>query len=206
MGWEPEFIQQGGSVMYILLGCSVIGVAVALERGFALRRNAVAPRRLLEAIGRLRGREDVEALAGTSLLDDTPLGRVARVVVENRRRPRAETEELMVVEGRRAATALERGLGLIEVVAVTAPLLGLLGTVIGMVEIFGSFTEAQGNLPQGIKKALYTTVAGLSLGIPMLTLHIFYSRRMERLAVLLEQASITLLNRLYSRGGQEGGQ
>jgi len=107
-----------------------------------------------------------------------------------------------MVAGRAAAAALERGLGLIEIVAATAPLLGLLGTVLGMVDVFDVISvEGVGDAQSfsvGIKKALYTTVAGLCIGIPALALFIHFSRKAERLAVEMEQVCFALLARIYA--------
>ena len=198
MWWIPDFVRQGGVVMLALLGCSVFAVAVAVERLFALRRNAVIPRPLLEEIETLETSEDIEALVlRADTLGHSPMAQIVRTALENRRRPRAQNEEAVNSVGRGVAKSLERGLGWIEIVAATAPLLGLLGTVLGMVEVFGSFPFEAASLPAGIHKALYTTVAGLTLGIPMLAVFIGCSRRVEGLSVEMEHASLRLLNRIY---------
>lgn len=205
MWWLPEFVEQGGVVMGLLLACSVFALAVTLERAFALRRSVVLPKRLLDALDGLDSKAAVKALADDgALLKSSALGRVVHVILENRRAPREQNENAMAVAGREAASSLERGLAWIEIVAVTAPLLGLLGTVLGMVEVFGSFPGNTGVLPQGIRKALYTTVAGLSLGIPMLAISIGCSRRVERLAMAMEHVATRLLNRIYEEPGRDG--
>lgn len=196
--WVPEFVKAGGWVMIALLACSVFAVAVTVERLFALRRGAVVPRKVLDAIQRLGSPADVANLGREAeSLGTSPLARVARVALANRELPRAQNEEATFSAGRTAAKSLERGLGWIEIVAATAPLLGLLGTVLGMVEVFGSFPFEAETLPSGIHKALYTTVAGLTLGIPMLAVSIGYSRRVEGLSLEMEEAAMRLLNRIY---------
>ena len=203
--WVPEFVRLGGWVMVALLACSVFAVAVTVERLFALRRSAVVPRRVLDAIQRLASPADVENLAreGESL-GASPLARVARVALANRGLPRELNEEATFSAGRAAAKRLERGLGWIEIVAATAPLLGLLGTVLGMVEVFGSFPFEAETLPAGIHKALYTTVAGLTLGIPMLAVFVGYNRRVEGLSLEMEEAAMRMLNRIYGTRGEDG--
>lgn len=197
--WLPEFLREGGVVMGVILVCSVFALGVALERAVALRKNAVFPRTLVRAVAKARTGEELDALASDrNRLLASPAGRVVASILDNRGLPRAVNEEAMAVAGREAAASMQRGLGWIEVVAVTAPLLGLLGTVLGMVQVFGSFPMDAGELPAGIRKALYTTVAGLSVGIPMLAVLIGYSRRVERMSVKMESMAIDLLNRVYA--------
>jgi biopolymer transport protein ExbB len=142
-------------------------------------------------------------------LRPSPLGSIVQVVLSNRGRARTEVEEAVMQAGRSAAASLERGIGLIEIAAATAPLLGLLGTVVGMVEVFGTISlegvgEAQA-FSGGIKKALYTTVAGLTVGIPSLAFFIYFSRCVERRAIQMEQAVAGLLNRLYPKAAPSAG-
>ena len=204
MTWAPEFVREGGVVMLVILACSVFALAVTLERAFALRKSAVFPKQMVQSVTSARTADDIEALAAEKQkIAATPTGRVIACILENRNLPRAQNEESMAVAGRQAAANLQRGLGWIEVVAVTAPLLGLLGTVLGMVEVFGAFPMDAGELPVGIRKALYTTVAGLSVGIPMLAILIGYSRRIEQMSVAMESLAIGLLNRIYG-GAAEG--
>ena len=201
-GLAPEFVRDGGAVMALLLVCSVFALAVCLERAWALRRSAVLPESLLSEVRAIRGPRDARLTAWSPAGARSPLAIVVGAVLAHADSPRQENEEAMVIAGRAAASGLERGLAWIEIVAATAPLLGLLGTVLGMVDVF-SAVSAQGvgdaqNFSAGIKKALYTTVAGLSIGIPCLALYIHYNRRVERLAAEMEQVAVQLLGRIYA--------
>lgn len=105
------------------------------------------------------------------------------------------------MEGRQAAAVLARGLIVLEVVAAIAPLLGLLGTVLGMVDVFNEITAEglgqPGQLSSGIKEALYTTVAGLCIGIPALAAHTYFRHKAETLSLEMERFSVRLLSNLY---------
>jgi len=202
--WWPEFFRAGGVVMVLLLVCSVLTLAVCLERSLALRRGAVLPERLLRLIEAVTGPGDADHLAKEAAnLRPSPLGSVVEAALANLHGARDKAEDAVAMAGRGAASSLERGIGLIEIAAATAPLLGLLGTVVGMVEVFGTisvegFGEAQ-VFSAGIKKALYTTVAGLTIGIPSLALFIHFSRCVERRAIEMEKAVAQLLDRLYPK-------
>jgi len=205
VAWAPEFLRAGGVVMILLLICSVFALAVCLERAWSLRRGKVMPAETLRRVDGVHTRADADDLA--AWLASTPrsaLGDVVAPVLENLGNPREQAEEAMIMAGRSASSSLERGLGWIEIVAATAPLLGLLGTVLGMLDVFSVISVegvgATQSFSAGIKKALYTTVAGLAIGIPALAFFIHYSRRIERLAMALEQVASGMLSRLYPSG------
>jgi biopolymer transport protein ExbB len=205
MTWMPDFIVEGGWVMYPLMATSVLGLAVCLERAWVLRRGAVLPSLLVERAGATRGRGDVGPLAeALSRAPHAPLAVVLGAMLENLENPREQGEEAMLAAGRRSAASLERNLAWIEIVATVAPLLGLLGTVLGLVDIFSVISvEGVGDarvLSSGIKKALYTTVAGLCIGIPALAVFTYYSRRAERLAAEMEHIAYAVLGRLFPAG------
>jgi len=205
LAWIPEFVAEGGAVMVLLIGCSVVALAVAFERALALRRGVVIPRSAEATLEAREQRDWIRHLeritSGSARLRRATFLSVVRRGLANRRLSREANEREMLMAGRRAAAALERGLVILELVAATAPLLGLLGTVLGMVETFDA-VSAQGPgqadvLSSGIKKALYTTVAGLSICIPSLVAYTWFRRKAESLALEMERLGLLLLGRLY---------
>lgn len=188
-----QFLIRGGLTMIPILLCSVISVAVIIERGVSLRRRRVLPDRLLHSLSREELSEPPP--------DRSPLGELLGCGFLHRKEPRAQAEEAIQIKIKRIANRLERGLVLLEIVAVISPLLGLLGTVIGMVQVFNVISRlgvghAQA-LSAGISQALISTIAGLVVAIPALVAYSIYTRMVDALLLELEEASSLLLKRLY---------
>jgi biopolymer transport protein ExbB len=177
--------------------CSIVGWTVILFLGWRFTWNGVGRRRLLRQLDEPLGRRDFDAVASLARADRSPLGPVLLVALEQPSPARAEA-----AAQRAAVRTLERfgaGLPWLSFLAQVAPLLGLLGTVIGMVELFGVLEAAgdqvsAGALSGGIWKALLTTAAGLLVAIPMLAAHLWFRRRLDRLRVGLELAVGRLLD------------
>ena len=169
-----ELIRTGGWLMLPILVCSVLSVAIILERLLALRRAVVTPSGLVLA-------------AGLACAESDPL-RVREAVEES---------------GRHVVHGFERYLNALGTIAATTPLLGLLGTVIGMIKVFAAITTAGVGDPQilagGIYEALITTAAGLSVGIPSLMFHRYFRGRINELTVEIEQQALRLLEVLRGR-------
>ena len=180
--------------MIPILLCSVISVAVIIERGISLRRRRVLPPRL---------RPFLEGSTSPPLppSDSSPLGELLTCGFLHRGENREQVEEAIQVKIKRIANRLERGLVILEIVAVISPLLGLLGTVIGMVEVFNVISRlgvghAQA-LSAGISQALISTIAGLVVAIPALVAYSIYTRVVDAHLLELEEASALFLKRLY---------
>ena len=197
-----EFVSTGGYTMAPLLLCSVLALIVIIERSFALRRRHVIAEPVLVAVDRIKGTPDAErALTVCGKLR----GHFANIIchaIRNRHLSKRENAEELEFVGRQEASHLERGLVILEIVAGVAPLLGLLGTVLGMVQIFGVISEEglvgqTPSLSEGISKALITTVAGLIVAIPSLVCHSYFSRKVDELVLEMEQHCHDLLGRLY---------
>ena len=179
--------------MIPILLCSVISVAVIIERSISLRRRRVLPPRLRPL---LKGAE-----LSPPPPDPSPLGELLNCGFLHRKEDREQAENALQFTIKRIANRLERGLVLLEIVAVISPLLGLLGTVIGMVQVFNVISQlgvghAQA-LSGGISQALISTIAGLVVAIPALVAYSIYTRVVDALLMELEEASSLLLNRLY---------
>ncbi len=192
-----DFLVSGGPVMAPIGLASVVGLAAFVERIWALRRGRVIPRSMRVEIMELARQERWDDALTLCRKSASPLGRVLEVAVEHRGQPRGEIKELLEEVGRREAAELERYSGVVGVVASIAPLLGLLGTVWGMILTF-DVIQQQGvgvvsSLAGGISAALVTTFAGLSVGIPAVVGHTYLLHRVDDLVLDLEEASLELL-------------
>lgn len=183
----------GGSLVIVLLGCSILALAIVLERLWVLRPQAVAPRQLVE---RVLARQ----ISLGELRDGSPLGRVLVAGLMRRRHGQVAMREAMQAAGAREVHQLERFLNALGTVATIAPLLGLLGTVVGMIEVFQQLNLGGAGQPQqlagGIAKALVTTAAGLAVAIPSVIMHRFLLRRVSDNVVVLEGEAQRLLEHL----------
>lgn len=196
-----ELVQSGGWLMAPILLCSIVAAAICLERAWALRTARVAPDRLVAEAWHRAQRRDVAA--AESLADfggGRPLARIlaaglAERTVGERRRERMK--EAMAEASGPVLHEMERYLTALGTIASISPLLGLLGTVIGMIEVFALLVgEGTGNaavLAGGISKALITTAAGLAAAIPALILHRYFLRRVDELAVTMEHQASRLV-------------
>lgn len=195
-----EFARKGGWTMVPLGLCAVAGLAVALERAFALRRRRVIPERLVDLMDLYQGEASVDAMLSACRHSRNGLSRLLEGLLLVRRQNAAHITDTLHAGGRREVERLERGLLVLEIVAGVAPLLGLLGTVLGMVSVFDAITaEGLGNaqvLSSGISEALVTTVTGLIVGIPALALYSYFSKRAESLAIELHELGTSFVARL----------
>ncbi len=197
-----EMLRQGGVVMIPIALCSVAALAIAVERALALRRSAVVDPAVIEALHDYVPGSCPDAALRACRRGRGAFARIMEAVLESRHLDRGQAIETMHAIGRTQVGGLERGLTLLEIIASTSPLLGLLGTVLGMVDVFNVITaQGMGNpqvLSGGISQALVTTVAGLSVAIPALACHSWFSRRVEDLAVEMHERGTAFLAKLYS--------
>lgn len=195
-----EGIESGGPVMVPILACSLIAVATFLERAWALRRSRVVPTALcVEVIERLRQRRHDDAIT-LCRTRPGPAARMLEAGIALRGQDRARIKERMEEVGRREAAELERFTPVLGTIASISPLLGLLGTVGGMIATFQVIqTQGLGNvgsLAGGISQALVTTFAGLSVGIPALVANRWVLARVDRLVLDLEEVASECLDLL----------
>ncbi|HEY3433200.1 MAG TPA: MotA/TolQ/ExbB proton channel family protein [Rhodocyclaceae bacterium] len=202
-----SIIQAAGWPIWFLLLASVIAVALIIERGTALRRAKVVPPALLQSvIGDFRqGTLSEDALR--RLENDSPLGLVFAAGLRNVKSSREVMKEAVEEAGHGVAHALEGHVGsvnliqLLGTVASIAPLMGLFGTVVGMIEIFGSATGS-GNNPQalahGISVALYNTGFGLLIAIPSMIFYRHFRALVDSLIVEMEQQAVKLVEILHN--------
>jgi len=190
-------LRQGGLIMLPLGLCSLTAVTIILERLYALRRSAVIGGRVPRIMQQYGGEATADAALAACRQTQGPLARVIEEVIRTRHIEHAQAVEAVHATGRTQVASLERGLTLLEIIAGVSPLLGLLGTVLGMVTVFNAIT-AQGIgdpqvLSDGISKALVTTVAGLIIAIPSLAFHSWLSRRVDDYAMEMQNAAMSFV-------------
>ncbi len=205
MDFEPydlmKFIQLGGILMWPIMACSIVALAVTLERLWRLRRAQTGTREFMDAMRSiLRQRRIQEAL---TLCDesDTPVARVVKAGVLKHNRPKADIREAIEDAGRLEVPRLERYLGALATCTSIAPLLGLLGTVVGMIKCLAVVMHKggqviPGDLAEGIGNALVTTAAGLSVAIPSLIAYNYLVSRVDNLVLEMEVGSSDLIELL----------
>jgi biopolymer transport protein ExbB len=203
-----ELMQAGGWLMVPIVACSVIATAVVFERLWALRTRRIMPAKLVTQIWQWHRQNQLSAARITQLRDGSPLGRMLAAGLINRNHSREVMKEAINDVGRHVVADLERNLNTLGTIAAVAPLLGLLGTVFGMIQIFGVIvnvgTGNAGLLAGGIAQALITTAAGLCVGIPALMFHRYFDNRVSKLAVAMEEQALKLVE--VMKGEREQGE
>lgn len=197
-----EFFQKGGFVMYPLLLSSIVGLAIVIEKALALRRKKVIVPEIVSVLDNIKSPEDVGLAMSICEKHKGPFANIIRLGLENRHLSREDIKETLNDSGRQEVHRLERGLVLLETVASIGPLMGLLGTVTGILRVFNAIAAmGMGHataLASGISEALITTVAGLFIGIPAVVAYNYFSSKAEDLILEIEKYSTLLLNKVVS--------
>lgn len=188
--------------MGLILLCSVLVVAICIERLFALNARKIAPPHLLATVWKQLKAGEMDAARLKTLRQSSPLGRILAAGLANASHGRDVMKESIQEAAGHVVHDLERYLNTLGTIAAVAPLLGLLGTVIGMIKVFAEImAQGTGNasaLAGGISEALITTAAGLTVAIPALVMHRYFSGRIDGVVVELEQETIKLVDALHS--------
>ena len=190
-------IQAAGWPIYPLLLASIIAVALIIERSLSLRTKKIIPPALLEQVVTVYQRQGVTPDVLQKLAKDSPLGQVLAAGLRNVKSPRDVMKEAIEEAGRATARDLERFLTTLGTIATAAPLLGLFGTVIGMIEIFGSQSPSGANpqqLAHGISIALYNTAFGIAISIPALIVYRHFRNKVDGFVVDMEQSALRLVD------------
>jgi biopolymer transport protein ExbB len=202
-----ELIKAGGWLMLPIIACSVIAVAIISERLWTLRVGRVLPRHLVAQIWNWVRNNELNATTLHDLRSGSPLGRILAAGLVNLRHDREVMKESIQDAGRHTVLELERYLNTLGTIAAIAPLLGLLGTVIGMIKVFTAITtQGVGNpgaLAGGISEALITTAAGLSVAIPSLMFYRYFRGRVNMLVVRMEQEATKMVEVMHGEREQE---
>jgi len=194
-------VQAAGWPIWFLLVASVIAVALILERSITLRAGRIVPPRLFDQVIGVYERQGVSPEVVDKLAKDSPLGAVLAAGLRNHRSSRYVMKEAIEEAGRAAAHDLGRFLTTLGTIATAAPLLGLFGTVIGMIEIFGAQSPTGGTNPQqlahGISIALYNTAFGIGIGIAALIFYRHFRAKVDTLVVEMEQRAGKLVDVIH---------
>jgi biopolymer transport protein ExbB len=196
-----DFMQKGGPVMWLILACSVLAGAVFLERVAYFHRASLRVGEFMRGLARLiEGRRFADALHECASVR-APVARVAHAAVLRHEAPRAELKDIVQEAGQLEVPRLERRLAMLATVIFTAPLLGLLGTVIGLIDAFTNLSAQTGytsltDLASGIYQALITTAAGLIVAIPSAVAYGYLNSRVNQLMHDMERAGIEIVNLL----------
>ena len=190
------------TAVYTLLGLtSVIGLGVVLWRAWTLRWGKVAPPQIAAALAECNTPDDVKKLRALCEKNPSPLGRLLLFAANHLDWPKAENVSSLETAARREIVRLERGLVVLEIIIGIAPLLGLVGTIIGMMTVFNDIGDAGLNnaakLAQGISLILKTTLIGLLIAIPALVAWGYFSKKVEVLAVEMETLCDEFIRRQY---------
>ena len=200
-----DLIERGGWVMYPILCCSLAALAIIIERSWALRRPRVIPKSLVGSINELLVRRQYNEAAFLCEEGQTSAARIIRQGLKMVGQSRAYFKDVMEETGRRESSFLASHLELLGVIASISPLLGLLGTVSGMINAFAAVAQAgmgnPGLLAGGIGQALLTTAAGLVVAIPVMVIHRLLVGRVETLTTDLEDLASDLLEALAAQEG-----
>ncbi len=197
-----EFFQKGGFVMYPLLLSSIVGLAIVIEKALSLRHKKVIIPEIVSVLDNIKGSGDIGLAMSICEKHKGPFANIIRIGLENRFLSREEIKETLNDSGRQEVHRLERGLVILETVANIAPLMGLLGTVTGILRVFNVIsTLGMGHasaMAGGISEALITTIAGLFIGIPAVVGYNYFTSKAEDLILEIEKYSTLLLNKVVS--------
>jgi biopolymer transport protein ExbB len=191
-------------LIYILLALtSIVGLAFIVERGLALRWGKVVPPEITASLAACQSRDDVEKLRRVCAENPSSLGRLLTLAADHRDWAKAENVDALQTAARHEIVRLERGLIVLEIIVGIAPLLGLVGTIAGMMTVFGDLGQSglsdAAKLAQGIALILRATLIGLLIAIPSLIAWSYFSKKVEVLAVEMEALCDDFIRRLYSK-------
>jgi biopolymer transport protein ExbB len=206
-----SFFTRGGLFMWPLLACSIVTVTTIVLSILTLREKKVLPLVIESEIERLVPGGSAERLTRIVNEDNSSLARITRVALQHMRWPRSENIEFAQTRARAELVRLERGLIVLEVVTGIAPLIGLIGTVAGLVQVFSGLGLSTGagdtkSVALGISMALNCTIFGLSIAVPSLIAFSYFSKKVEVLSVQMESIVSDLIAKCYyGRTGSEEG-
>ncbi len=203
-------IKKGGPVMYPILFCSIFALGIAMERLFQLRRNNIIDPEFLGTIRKHWQKQEMDKAIGICHKYDVSISRILRAGLLRFNYGILEIERAIEGAGQHEASLLSSNLRLLGAVAGLAPMLGLLGTVIGMIKAFDVISQSgtgnPGLVASGISEALITTAAGLVVGIPALAIYHYFRGKVDKFVFEMEEISIQLLEKLIPTKGVTDGE
>ena len=205
--WMWEIVRAGGPLMWPIILCSIIAAAIVLERLWTLQDKRVLPPELSQQVWKLIEANQVNDKVITALEQNSPLGKVLAAGLANRHRPREILMERLEDTGRHVVYELERFLNTLGTIAGIAPLLGLLGTVTGIIRSFNAIQAGGMGDPRalsgGIAEALIATVAGLCVAIPSLIAYRYLRGRVDGIVIEMEKHAIRIADAVEAAGRRE---
>lgn len=199
-----ELFIKGGPVMYPIAFAGVLGLAIFLERIFSLRRERVIPSRLIKAVMDLIGESKFSEAGVLCEQDRSAVSVILFSGIKNVGKSRERLKEFMQESGKSVAADLERYVAAVGTIAGISPLMGLLGTVMGMIRVFQRVTsEGVGDprlLATGIWEALTTTAAGLIVAIPMYIIYRYLLGRVDRIVLEMEEIALNVADNVAEKG------
>jgi biopolymer transport protein ExbB len=205
-----EIVRAGGPLMWPIILCSVVALGITVERLWTLQARRVMPSGLLEKVWQLVDANQINDKVIASLQRNSPLGRVLAAGLASRHRPREQMMERLEDTGRHVVHELERFLNTLGTIASVTPLIGLLGTVTGIIKAFNAISAGGMGDPKmlsgGISEALITTAAGLLVAIPSLIAYRYLRGRVDGIVIDMEKSAIALTDALEaaeSRGPRD---
>jgi len=196
-----EWFRSGGIMMYPLLLSSIMALSIILERFITLRKKKILIPEIINLVEHFRSKQDIDLARNICAKYRGPLPNLIRIGLENTNLERNEIKELIEDQGRQEIRELERGLSLLETIAVASPMFGLLGTVLGMEKVFNVIKELgvgqAAALSGGIAEALITTIAGLFIGVPALIFYNYFTSKAENYVLDIEKYSNHLIQKLH---------
>jgi len=182
--------------------CSILGLAVVIEKGFSLRRKKVIVPEIVNVLENIRGPMDVGLALSICEKHEGPFANIIRVGLESRNLPKDEIKEALGDQGRQEVRTLERGLVMLETIAGIGPLLGLFGTVLGIFKVFNVIStlgvgQAQA-FSSGLSEAIITTIVGLAIGIPAVVFYNYFTNKAENFILEIEKYSSALVKKVAS--------
>ncbi len=198
-------LQKGGVIMVPLLIGSILALAIVIERAIGLRSRKILVPEIITSIKKIRSDEDIRVAERICEANEGPFANIVLTTLQNQDLPTDELKDIILDQGRQEVRVLERGLVTLETIAAASPLLGLMGTVIGMIKTFNVISQqgvGQASvLSGGISEALITTVTGLAIGIPALVAFNYFTNKAENLIMDIEKHSATLLQKFRRLAG-----
>ena len=195
-----DLIEKSGPVFYALAFCSLLATVVIIERLISLRRSRVLPRQIVDVIEAIQPGRDLAMALDICRKNPGVLSDVMRAGLENANKPWEMMRDAVIDAGREETPKIERHLFWLQTVAQASPLLGLLGTVFGMIRMFGAVSLSGLGDPQilsrGISEAMLATAEGLCIGIPALVAFNYLTARAERLIAEIEALAGRMVSRL----------
>lgn len=202
-----ELIKAGGVMMWPILLCSVVALAIIGERFWSLQQRRICPKNLLAQVWQLQKSGQLDARQIQTLRAGSPLGRILAAGLVNRNRERHIMKESIEDVGRHVAHELGKFLTTLGTIAAISPFMGLLGTVIGMIQMFSAVTTGglgdPAALAGGISVALITTAAGLTVAIPSLMFYRYFQGRIDELIIAMEQEALKMVEIMHGQRERE---